>query len=176
MNIFGLIANFLSGSRFLIPVVLFSNFIQGGIKDKLFVAILLASTDLIDGLTARLAKKEGTDLGKLLDHLSDKVAIISFAYFLGSKGIISWYVLLPVMLSEFMVFIVSSEIVHRTGNLVVEGIGKRKMIFFFLSILFVWAGLYFGKIFIPIAYIFILFGTIYSIFSFVNYKNISEEI
>lgn len=175
--IFRLVANLLSISRFFIPVILFSDLIQGGLEKKYVWAVLVAASDLVDGWFARRSRGGESRLGKWLDHSSDKVTFLSFVLFFGLESIVSWYVLLPAIFSEVAVVFSSLSYVKKTGVFPVEDIGKLKMACFFLALFPVWVVIKFQiSFYYDLANLLICIGTVFSFFSFLKYRSINRRV
>lgn len=162
------LANMLSASRILTPLILFGPW-SLSIREKIIVIVLLAATDLFDGLLARRIKNaEG--VGKFIDAFSDKVMILSvLGFFLWEKivdpRIISVIILgeaLPLSIACFGIGLAWGKNPRRNFSQTIKTVlahwkinapGKLAMVFYFsmgifivLSVIFpqerIWAFLY----------------------------------
>lgn len=134
MNIYKIIANCLSASRFLIPVVLFGPL--GSVVQKIVIVMVLISTDFVDGWFAR---KGGPSvrLGEILDHTSDKVASLSIGIFILLNDFVVFPVIFTALVSEILIFLLSALLVRLNGSLIITKIGRTKMLFFCAGFVFI---------------------------------------
>jgi len=159
-------ANILSASRFLAFPILF---VPCNLSDweRIIAVVLLAATDLFDGLLARkIGNAEG--IGKFIDSFSDKVMILSVLGFFLWEKIIDPRVIGAIILGEVLASSIAgfgiylaknrSRGISQTTKTVLEhwkinASGKLAMVFYFsmgifivLSIIFpqngIWAYLY----------------------------------
>jgi phosphatidylglycerophosphate synthase len=96
------LANILSASRILTPVILFGSW-DLSIREKIAGVIFLAATDLFDGFLARKIGNE-KGIGRVIDSLSDKILIFSTLVFLLWEKIIDPRITGVIILGEALPF------------------------------------------------------------------------
>lgn len=91
------------------------------------VFILVVATDALDGYVAR-SRNEVTDLGKLLDPLVDKVAIVLTMITLSFVNPFLWVPTLVIIFREVAVTYLRSKAANRGVVVPAMAIGKLKMV------------------------------------------------
>ena len=127
------VPNILTIIRFLlIPVILF--FIFTGNYLYAFVFFTLSGfTDILDGSIARKYNLVST-FGKLMDPLADKLTQISVLSTLVFKSIIPFWILVIVILKEFIMIIGASFLYGKDVVVYSKWYGKLATVLFYLAI------------------------------------------
>lgn len=124
------VPNVLTTLRFLLSIVVFVLIPLEQFAAAMWVFILAASTDWVDGWWAR---KYGqvTKLGRIFDPFVDKILICGTFISLAAEprsGIAAWMAVV-VMGREMLVTAIRSEIEARGGDFSAKMMGKLKMVF-----------------------------------------------
>ena len=167
------IPNILTIIRFiLIPVILY--FIFTGNYILAFVFFTLSGiTDILDGAIARKFNLIST-FGKLMDPLADKLTQISVLATLVFKEIIPFWILIIVMLKEFIMIIGASFLYGKDVVVYNKWFGKLATVLFYFAIVFSLINKQFGFTGIwthidMILYCIAIFATIFSLIMYVKY-------
>ena len=167
------IPNILTIIRFiLIPVILY--FIFTGNYILAFVFFTLSGiTDILDGAIARKFNLIST-FGKLMDPLADKLTQISVLATLVFKEIIPFWILIIVMLKEFIMIIGASFLYGKDVVVYSKWFGKLATVLFYFAIVFSLINKQFGFTGIwthidMILYCIAIFATIFSLIMYVKY-------
>ncbi len=167
------IPNILTIIRFiLIPVILY--FIFTGNYILAFVFFTLSGiTDILDGAIARKYNLIST-FGKLMDPLADKLTQISVLATLVFKEIIPFWILIIVMLKEFIMIIGASFLYGKDVVVYSKWFGKLATVLFYFAIVFSLINKQFGFTGIwthidMILYCIAIFATIFSLIMYVKY-------
>jgi CDP-diacylglycerol--glycerol-3-phosphate 3-phosphatidyltransferase len=122
------ISNYLTISRILFAFVCIALIVQGGLV-SLIVSFLLfivaAITDFLDGYYAR-RKGVVSDLGKLLDPIADKVLILGIFLSFLTRGVVSVWMVIVIMMREFIITGVRLFALSRGRVLEAQRFGKHK--------------------------------------------------
>ncbi|OGI23877.1 MAG: hypothetical protein A3E91_00600 [Candidatus Moranbacteria bacterium RIFCSPHIGHO2_12_FULL_40_10] len=95
-------ANLISLTRLLAPFVLFAT--KWKIETELMFYIILAVTDLVDGIIARaVGNKDG--IGKFIDGSVDKIFYGSGLIFLLTEELISYWIVVPILAGETLIIV-----------------------------------------------------------------------
>ena len=130
------ISNLISLSRFLLTAIcviflINNNFVIAG----LFIVIIWIS-DLLDGFIAR-SRNEISELGKIIDPVADKAAIISISLVMVFKGLIPMWFVIVIVLRDLL--IISGGLwLKNKKNIVLQSnqIGKLTVFIIGFTILF----------------------------------------
>ena len=87
------------------------------------VLAIMASTDWIDGYVARRFNQT-SHLGRILDPLADRLALISVAVTLVVAGIVEWWYLTALLVPDMILLAISLFYFHGHPDLPVSRIGK----------------------------------------------------
>ena len=156
----------------LIPVILY--FIFTGNYILAFVFFTLSGiTDILDGAIARKFNLIST-FGKLMDPLADKLTQISVLATLVFKEIIPFWILIIVMLKEFIMIIGASFLYGKDVVVYSKWFGKLATVLFYFAIVFSLINKQFGFTGIwthidMILYCIAIFATIFSLIMYVKY-------
>lgn len=149
----------LSASRLLTPFILFG--FDWSIEAKLMAVVILASTDIFDGMIARkVGNAEG--IGKIIDSFSDKVMIFSVLIFLFVQRIVDHWVISLILLGEMIAFAIASAGIYLalkkykkkgikevvgviTSGWRVSSVGKLAVVFYFIMAIFVFFRIFFPR-------------------------------
>jgi CDP-diacylglycerol--glycerol-3-phosphate 3-phosphatidyltransferase len=130
------VPNVLSAARFLLALVLFSAIERGAWQASLWLFLVAASTDWIDGWWARRFDQVSR-LGRIFDPLVDKVIVCGAFVLLAGRGgasAIQPWMAVVVVVRELVVTAVRAEM-ERTGHDFSAGpAGKLKMVLQCLAI------------------------------------------
>ncbi len=127
------IPNILTIIRFiLIPIILFFIFTGNYICAFIFFS-LSGITDILDGGIARKYHLVST-FGKLMDPLADKLTQISVLASLVFKNIIPFWILIIVILKEFIMIIGASFLYGKDVVVYSKWFGKLATVLFYLAI------------------------------------------
>ena len=167
------IPNILTIIRFiLIPVILY--FIFTGNYILAFVFFTLSGiTDILDGAIARKFNLIST-FGKLMDPLADKLTQISVLATLVFKDIIPFWILIIVILKEFIMIMGASFLYGKDVVVYSKWFGKLATVLFYFAIVFSLINKQFGFTGIwthidMILYCIAIFATIFSLIMYVKY-------
>jgi len=151
------------------------------VEAALVVAILIEATDVADGITAR-ARKQVSDVGKLLDPMSDSIARLSYyigflVHGLAAAWMIAILVYRDVVVSYLRVFsaLSGTAMGRRTS-------GKWKGILQGATALTVLALIVVNKRIVEIPYLnliiywLLVFVTVYTVFSLVEYLRGNRDL
>ncbi|MFA6078885.1 MAG: CDP-diacylglycerol--glycerol-3-phosphate 3-phosphatidyltransferase [Candidatus Omnitrophota bacterium] len=114
---------------FLTFVFMFFLFSQGVLAKTLaLVTFLVASfTDFLDGYIAK-GRNIGTDFGKLMDPIADKVLVLAaFMAFVEMKLVPAWMVVI-IMLREITITVLRVSALAKGKVIAADGGGKQKMV------------------------------------------------
>ena len=137
------IANLLSIARVFLAIPLYSslnnlnsNSSLNDMYNFLFICLLIALSDVLDGYFARLFKTV-TDIGKFLDPFADKVCVLVFILFLAGD-IPGYFILfLFLFLRDLIVSLVSVYFAKKEGKFFQANIfGKIFLFFVSMSMIF----------------------------------------
>ena len=98
------LANLVTMTRILTPFILFMT--NWTTEEKLVAYLILESTDIFDGIIARLTKT-ACGIGKFLDPLVDKIMRGSGLVFLLINGLMEYWLAFPMILGEIFISIVA---------------------------------------------------------------------
>ena len=166
------IPNILTIIRFiLIPVILYFIFTGNYILAFIFFT-LSGITDILDGAIARKYNLIST-FGKLMDPLADKLTQISVLATLVFKEIIPFWILIIVMLKEFIMIIGASFLYGKDVVVYSKWFGKLATVLFYFAIVFSLINKQFGFTGIwthidMILYCIAIFATIFSLIMYVK--------
>ena len=167
------IPNILTIIRFiLIPVILYFIFTGNYILAFIFFT-LSGITDILDGAIARKFNLIST-FGKLMDPLADKLTQISVLATLVFKEIIPFWILIIVMLKEFIMIMGASFLYGKDVVVYSKWFGKLATVLFYFAIVFSLINKQFGFTGIwthidMILYCIAIFATIFSLIMYVKY-------
>ena len=167
------IPNILTIIRFiLIPVILYFIFTGNYILAFIFFT-LSGITDILDGAIARKFNLIST-FGKLMDPLADKLTQISVLATLVFKEIIPFWILIIVILKEFIMIIGASFLYGKDVVVYSKWFGKLATVLFYFAIVFSLINKQFGFTGIwthidMILYCIAIFATIFSLIMYVKY-------
>lgn len=151
------------------------------LEAALFVAILIEGTDVADGITAR-ARGQTSDVGKLLDPMSDTIARLS--YYIGflvagyaSAWMIALLVYRDVVISYLRVFSALSGVAmgRRTSGKwkgILQGGTALAILGILLINKWIWSVPYLHRI----IYGLLVFVTAYTLFSLIEYLSGNKEL
>lgn len=128
--------------RFILVPVVYWLLISGNFGWALFIFVIAASTDFIDGAMAR-TRNQITDMGKVIDPLADKLLILSVLFYFGFKYLIIDIFIIVIIL-EILAVLLSVFFNSTTGNKPIGAnvFGKLKMIFQSFSVGFFILGIF----------------------------------
>ncbi len=127
------VPNILTIIRFLlIPVILFAIFTGNYLYAFVFFT-LSGFTDILDGSIARKYNLVST-FGKLMDPLADKLTQVSVLSTLVFKSIIPFWILVIVILKEFIMIIGASFLYGKDVVVYSKWYGKLATVLFYLAI------------------------------------------
>lgn len=154
---------------FLIPVVLYLIALNLFIW-SLIVFLIAASLDLLDGALAR-QRRQISSWGMLLDPAADKLLVVLTILFLAVYYIHPLIPLLMILADLMMIAASASMMVifKITTPLAADWLGKMKMVFAVLSVLFLYLALLFGGPLIVIADSCMIVTVIFGFASFLVY-------
>ena len=140
------IANFLSIARVFLAIPLYSSLnnlnSNSSLNDVyifLFICLLIALSDVLDGYFARLFKSV-TDIGKFLDPFADKVCVLVFILFL-AKNIPGYFILfIFLFIRDLLVSLFSIYFAKKEGQFFQANI-FGKIFLFFVSMSMIFAAL-----------------------------------
>ena len=167
------IPNILTIIRFiLIPVILYFIFTGNYILAFIFFT-LSGITDILDGAIARKFNLIST-FGKLMDPLADKLTQISVLATLVFKDIIPFWILIIVILKEFIMIMGASFLYGKDVVVYSKWFGKLATVLFYFAIVFSLINKQFGFTGIwthidMILYCIAIFATIFSLIMYVKY-------
>lgn len=101
-NEFFYISNLLSMSRFILTAICAYLLITNYLLASAAVMVLMWITDMLDGYYAR-SRNEISELGKLIDPIADKSAIIVLALIMVYKGFIPLWFFLVVLIRDLLI-------------------------------------------------------------------------
>lgn len=99
------ISNVLSFSRIILTIPIILLLLRSDIVDRwwaLGLMVVASLTDFFDGMLARTYHQE-TDLGKILDPLADKIAVVTITGLLTFKGIIPLWFLIAAVIRDGLI-------------------------------------------------------------------------
>lgn len=128
------IPNILTVFRFILIPFIFISVIKHKYLTALIIFTISAITDVLDGYIARKYNYI-TDIGKLIDPLSDKLTQLFLLLALAILGILPWWILMIVFVKE-CVMIISASILYSKKDVVVysKWYGKLATTLFYLAI------------------------------------------
>ena len=151
------------------------------LEASLFVAILIEASDVADGITAR-SRKQVSDVGKLLDPMSDSIARLTYYIGFLVMGLASaWMIVIliyrDVMIAYVRVFsaLTGTAMGRRTS-------GKWKGILQGANALVILTLLIIDRRFVPIPWLsriiygLMVFITAYTVFSWIEYLRGNKEL
>lgn len=151
---------------FLIPfIVLFA--LKGNYVVASIFLIISGFTDVADGYIARKYNFV-TDFGKLMDPLADKATQVSTLLVLVVQGIIPLWILLVVVIKEFILIVGASFLYGKDLVVSSKWYGKVSTVLFYVAIFFSMMFRQFNLSFTFDQYIYYL-GVILTLFSLVMY-------
>lgn len=122
-NTFWTVPNCVTVARFLL-VPVFALLVFGSMYWEAFwVLIVLAATDWIDGFIARYFDQLST-VGRWLDPLADRVAMVIVTLTLVAHGIAPEWLLWAILVPDLVLFFNAALLFRGTPHLQVSGIGK----------------------------------------------------
>ncbi|MEM7816472.1 MAG: CDP-diacylglycerol--glycerol-3-phosphate 3-phosphatidyltransferase [Candidatus Aenigmatarchaeota archaeon] len=170
---------------FCIGFILHNTFFSLAIAFLIFIFASL--TDFLDGLFARKSNLI-SDLGKLLDPIADKILIIGvFLAFLQLKIIVNVWIVIGIMLREFIITGLRLYILNKGEVLEAKKWGKHKTVSQVFAIIFIFLATllfrkfpqvkfvyFFYNIFTPLFMYYVLLITLFSgfLYFWANRKNI----
>ena len=130
------IPNILSVLRLLMALAFAAVFVV--LPERLYIAVIVfvaaGVTDVVDGY---LARRNGwiTDAGKILDPLADKLMQIIALICTVARGLVPWWLLLPIVLKELTMGIGSVVFYRMFGTIgVSKNYGKAYTVLFYFAI------------------------------------------
>lgn len=120
----------------------------GIIQQWLVAGIVFAAAAVTDAFDGKIARKRGivTDFGKLLDPVADKLLVVGVLIAFLAVGLCSPWIILIVLLREFMVTSVRMVSASRGVVIPANGWGKAKTILQMIAISLIMAAEYFTYI------------------------------
>jgi CDP-diacylglycerol--glycerol-3-phosphate 3-phosphatidyltransferase len=113
--------------RFVLIPIVYWLLVSGEFGWALFVFVIAASTDFIDGAMAR-KRNQITDVGKIIDPIADKLLIMSVLFYIGFDYLIVKILIISIIL-ELIAVISSVIFAYKFGRPVGANLyGKIKMI------------------------------------------------
>ncbi len=151
------------------------------VEGALITAILIEATDVADGIMAR-SRKQVSDVGKLLDPMSDSIARLS--YYIGflvmgfaSAWMIALLVYRDVVISYLRVFVaLTGTAMGRRTSGKWKGILQGATALAVLALQFVHTRFYPIPYFKQIVYGLLVFVTMYTAFTLVEYLRANKEL
>ena len=128
------IPNILTIFRFILIPFIFTAVINHKYLIGLIIFTISAITDILDGYIARKYDYT-TDIGKLIDPLSDKLTQVSLLLALTILNILPWWILAIVFVKECVMIIVASVLYSKKDVVVYsQWYGKLATVLFYLAI------------------------------------------
>lgn len=140
------------------------------------IFIIASLTDFLDGYLARKYNLV-TDLGKMLDAISDKVLVNSVLIVLAAQGLI--HPLIPVIIvsRDTVVDVIKMIVGNKQGAVAAIKSGKYKTAFMMIGItLTLFNNLPFELINIRISDMFLIIATVLSIYSAMQYYQLNKKV
>ena len=128
------IPNILTIIRFILIPFIFISVVSKHYFTGLIIFTISAITDVLDGYIARKYNYI-TDIGKLIDPLTDKLTQISLLLALSILGILPWWIFAVVFIKE-CVMVISASVLYSKKDVVVysKWYGKLATVLFYLAI------------------------------------------
>jgi cardiolipin synthase (CMP-forming) len=118
------IPNVITVVRFLgVPLFVWLVLIRGNYGAGVLVLALMAGTDWIDGYVARRFNQM-THLGRILDPIADRLALITVAITLVIAGIAPWWLLAALLVPDAILMVVTLRLFRWHPDLPVSVVGK----------------------------------------------------
>ncbi len=153
--------NLISFARILgIPYFLWLLLDQGEVLRAAIVLIVVGSTDWIDGTLAR-ALNQVTELGKALDPIADRLALVAAVLGGFLAGIVPLLILVALALREFVMAVAAAYLLKTTGGtLAVRPLGKTATALLYTSVpsFYLAGGDVAPALLIPLAWVFGVVG------------------
>ncbi|MBT2504047.1 CDP-alcohol phosphatidyltransferase family protein [Curtobacterium sp. ISL-83] len=125
--------NLITLFRFALIPVYISLVVQGHPGWALVSLVVLGLSDWADGFIARRFD-QGSELGKALDPVADRLAIIAIVLSLVLVGLLPWWVVAVVVLVDLVLVILSSVLFHGNPDLDVTWTGKIRSALLFVGL------------------------------------------
>ena len=117
------VPNVITVLRFLLVPVFVWMVSEGEYLNALWVLLILAATDWIDGFIARFFDQVST-VGKWLDPLADRVAVVVITFTLAYFEVIGFWVVWVIFVPDMVLFINSALLFGGSPQLKVSPVGK----------------------------------------------------
>lgn len=118
------IPNLLTVVRFMgVPLFIWLVLARGEYAAGVIVLAIMASTDWIDGYVARRFD-QASKLGRVLDPIADRLAMIAVAITLVIAGVVHWLYLAALVIPDAVLLVLSLSLFHGHPNLPVSVVGK----------------------------------------------------
>jgi len=129
------IPNILTMTRFFLIPCIIMFIIQGNYVGAILILAISGITDVLDGFIARRFNLV-TDFGKLADPLADKATQLAILITLSIQTIIPLWILLIVVLKEFMLIAGASFLYGKELIVSSKWYGKLTTVLFYVAIVF----------------------------------------
>ncbi len=163
------LSNLLSVSRIiLLPFILCFILRSNNINSKISALILMSIaiiTDFLDGYFARRFNQE-TELGKILDPISDKILIVCIGFVFFQKEIIPLWFFLIVFLRDFLILFLSFFLLKKKVVLKSNFLGKITVTILSFVLLIAYLQIDFLKNYMFYFYLFSTFFLLLSSYSY----------
>ncbi len=127
------IPNILTIIRFLLIPIIIIYAVQGNYAGVVIVLTISGITDILDGYIARKFNFI-SDFGKLMDPLADKATQMSLLITLALKSIIPLWIMIIVLLKEFLMIIGASFLYGKELVVSSKWYGKLTTVLFYIAI------------------------------------------
>ena len=108
-------SNLLSLLRFILVIPGYLFLVRQQYPQALILLILIAASDMLDGVLARRLGQV-SELGKLLDPLADKCAIMAGLAALVFSGRIPWWILIPILVRDVAIISGSALLIRQQAS------------------------------------------------------------
>ena len=120
------VPNFLTVLRFMgVPLFIWLVLAQREYGFAVLVLAIMGSTDWVDGYIARRFN-QASKLGRILDPIADRLALIAVAVTLVIAGVVDWWYLAALVLPDAVLLSMSLFYFHSHPDLPVSLIGKTR--------------------------------------------------
>jgi len=174
------ISNILSSSRFVLTFLCAYFLIYDNFLLSSFILIVIWLTDLLDGYLAR-SRNEISELGKIIDPVADKFAILMISLILMLKGIIPGWFFIIVILRDILILAGGLYLRYKkhivlqsnlTGKIAVFIIGLTFLFYFSVNIKYFEYFSYHSEFTELLLYIMTLLSLVVIVFSIISYMYI----
>lgn len=118
------VPNFLTVVRFMgVPLFIWLILARQDYGLGVVVLVVMAGTDWVDGYIARRFN-QASKLGRVLDPLADRLALITVAVTLVAAGVIHWLYLLALLVPDALLLVMTLSYFRGHPDLPVSAIGK----------------------------------------------------